>query len=117
MNHINIKIFYEDIYIKDLSASRVDLSLKNSNLVIDPIMSDNIKKTIIDAIDTKIVLKEKKNVSPLYIFDLKYGNITGEIDKELHIIKNNHNQQAKSIKGSPEIIIKGDYTDVKIVKK
>ncbi len=111
---INIKISYEDIFVKNVSTNNIDLFLKNSNLVIDPIAS--INRININALDAKIILKKNVNVLPKYIIDLNYGEITGAINK-LNITKKKHSQQMTSHTGKPEIIIKGEYSDVKLIEK
>ena len=113
INKINIKISYEDIFIKDLYVDNLDLLLKNSNVVIDPIKENNIIKTIINGTDAKILLKYKKKIYPNYTINLNYGDVKGNIDK-LKITKNGHILKVHSKIGNPEIIINGKYTDVKI---
>lgn len=115
-NNVNIQIYYEDVFVKNLSSANIDFFLKNSNLVFNPISENNINKTSINAIDSQILLKFNPDISPKYTIDLTYGNIIGDISK-LIINKNNHKTHVISTKGKPDIIIKGEYTDVKIVKK
>ncbi len=115
-NNINIQIYYEDVFVKNISSTNIDFLLKNSNLVFDMITENNNNKTSINAIDAQILLKPYPNISPKYTIDLTYGNILGDINK-LKIKKNNHKTQVTSTNGRPDIIIKGEYTDVKIIKK
>ena len=113
-NKININISYEDIFVNNISTNNIDFFLKNSNLIIDQIAG--INRININALDAKIILKKNVNIIPKYIIDLNYGEIIGTINK-LNITKKEHSQQMTSHTGKPKIIIKGEYSDVKLIEK
>jgi len=115
VKYANIKISYADIYVRDSNIVQFDVALKNGNIIFNPIKTGKTKLININGLYSKIILKYNNNISPCYNINLDYGNIKGSING-LCIKKNSYTEKLSSKFGSPTIIIRGNYSDIRIIK-
>ncbi len=115
---IDVNISFEDVFIKQVQSNTMLVKQKNGNFVLDlaPNQAENHAQTIsVDAKDAKILIRQQTKQNPSYTIDLTYGEIRGD-RYQSEILKRNHTQKLIKNDGLPKILIRGEYSDVKITE-
>ena len=111
-NDLIVKNSYDNVNIENISTRNSNIFLNNGNL---NITFKEIKEQLnINNKYSKIYLKFPRTIKPSYNIILKYGKVINETDVELNILKDKYQQYISSLEGSPAIIIKNSYGDVRL---